>query len=116
MKGFYRYTSFVVMVWLLSVNAHAFNTSGTVSLRAVTANGAPLMRPVAWRIYELRGNNTRALTTAFSRHAGVINLRQGNYIAELTFSGMRYEQPFTLKPHHDVDVTISIKSETRVVN
>jgi hypothetical protein len=115
MKGFYRYVHWVlVLLCVISTSAQAVGDgSGTVSLRAVTAAGAPLMRPVSWKIYEVKEGN-RSLTTAFSRHAGVLNLHQGNYIAELLFSGIRYEQPFTLKAQHDVDVTISIKSETRV--
>lgn len=114
MKGLDQFRNWVVVLWLLLVvSAQAAGNGGTVSLRAITPTGAPLMRPVIWKIYEVKSNK-KLLTTGFNRHSGVLNLPQGNYIAEITFSGINYEQPFTLKANHDVDVTISITSETRV--
>ena len=104
------------MLGLLGTSVQAaVNWVGTVNLRAVTLSGAPLMRPVAWKIYEVK-NNRRLLTKGINRHAGILNLPQGEYVAEITFSGIRYEQPFTLKAQHDVDVIISIHSERRVFN
>lgn len=113
MKILYQSMIGIIAIWLLSAGVQAAGSGGTVSLRAVMPGGAPLMRPVAWKIYELR-NNRKLFATGFNRHSGVIDLPQGNYVAEIIFSGIRYEQPFTLKPHHDVDVTISVQSETRV--
>ncbi|WP_020559350.1 hypothetical protein [Thiofilum flexile] len=115
MKGLCQSCTWIIVLWLLggSIQAIEAGNGGTVSLRAITPSGAPLMRPVAWKIYEVK-NNRRWLTKGFDRHAGVLELPPGNYVAEISFNGIQYEQPFTLKPHHDVDVTISIRSEVRV--
>ena len=114
MTGLYSRAILVMAVWMLAASVQAVGAGiGTVSLRAVTATGAPLMRPVSWKIYVVR-NNTRSLMVGFKRHSGVLSLRQGSYIAELLFSGIQYQEPFILKAGTDVDVTISVKQEIRV--